>query len=320
MLHQELPTIAPHPLDDRARWLLPALGGAALLSLGLIWLQFGIVPTLVLAGLAGGGAFATMTALGMRSSVGISKVTGDQGSDFGLVGAALALCEEPAAITSTDGTLLAANEAYRTRFETVPPLRLPADQEFDAIPAGCGLDGVARRCGLCRWRCDPGRSVRGGGSARRASQRSAALALSRTCSGRSPGTRDPGHFRSHRGASDAGGSACGTGRRRRSRSSGEQALRGPRYSRGTSRRQSALFRAGRGGRRRLVPSSRRRGSGRSPACGPRAGQSGRAGRDGHVPAVRRVRRHRAARPICKPCSTCCRSDWRWSIATGASSR
>ena len=110
MLHQTLPTIAPHPLDDRARWLLPALGGAALLSLGLIWLQFGIVPTLVLAGLAGGGAFATMTALGMRSSVGISKVTGDQGSDFGLVGAALALCEEPAAITSTDGTLLAANK------------------------------------------------------------------------------------------------------------------------------------------------------------------------------------------------------------------
>ena len=129
MLHQELPTIAPHPLDGRARWLLPALGGAALLSLGLIWLQFGIVPTLVLAGLAGGGAFATMTALGMRSSAVISKVTNDQGSDFGLVGAALALCEEPAAITSTDGTLLAANEPYRTRFETVPPLRLPADHE-----------------------------------------------------------------------------------------------------------------------------------------------------------------------------------------------
>ncbi len=129
MLHQELPTIAPHPLDDRARWLLPALGGGALLSLGLIWLQFGIVPTLVLAGLAGGGAFATMTALDGRPSRLNSEIVGDQGSDFGLVGAALALCEEPAAITSTEGALLAANEAYRTRFETVPPLRLPADHE-----------------------------------------------------------------------------------------------------------------------------------------------------------------------------------------------
>jgi two-component system cell cycle sensor histidine kinase/response regulator CckA len=52
-----------------------------------------------------------------------------QGPDYGLVGAALALCEEPAAITSQDGMLLAANEAYRTRFEAVPPLKLPADEE-----------------------------------------------------------------------------------------------------------------------------------------------------------------------------------------------
>ena len=129
MLHQELPTIASHPLDGRSRWLLPALGCAAILSLALIWLQFGIVPTLVLAGLAGGGGFAMLNALGKRTAGPGSEAVAEQSSDFGLVGAALALCEEPAAITSTDGTLLAANEAYRTRFETVPPLRLPADHD-----------------------------------------------------------------------------------------------------------------------------------------------------------------------------------------------
>jgi two-component system cell cycle sensor histidine kinase/response regulator CckA len=41
----------------------------------------------------------------------------------------LALCEEPAAITSQDGALLVANEAYRIRFDAVPPLKLSADEE-----------------------------------------------------------------------------------------------------------------------------------------------------------------------------------------------
>jgi two-component system cell cycle sensor histidine kinase/response regulator CckA len=127
MLHQDLPTIVDRPLDEHGRWLFPALGAAAALSLGLIWLQFGIVPTLVLAALAGGGAFAAWSALGRRSVV-LPEARTD-GTDFGLVGAALALCEEPAAITSTEGVLLAANEPYRARFEAVPPLKLPADHD-----------------------------------------------------------------------------------------------------------------------------------------------------------------------------------------------
>ena len=54
MLHQELPAIADRPLDGGGRWLLPGLGGAAVLSLAAIWLLVGPIPALVLAGLAGG--------------------------------------------------------------------------------------------------------------------------------------------------------------------------------------------------------------------------------------------------------------------------
>ena len=63
MLHQELPEITARPLDGGSRWLLPALGGAAFLSLGLVWLLFGIEITLVLAGLTVAGGFAAATAL-----------------------------------------------------------------------------------------------------------------------------------------------------------------------------------------------------------------------------------------------------------------
>ena len=128
MLHQELPAIADRPLDGGGRWLLPGLGGAAVLSLGAIWLLVGPVPALVLAGLAAAGAVAAAFAL-RRPPSGAAPEGLLQGPDYGLVGAALALCEEPAAITSSDGALLAANEAYRLRFDAVPPLKLPADED-----------------------------------------------------------------------------------------------------------------------------------------------------------------------------------------------
>ena len=128
MLHQELPSISAQPLNGKGRWLLPGLGAAAGLSLFLIWLHFGIGPTLFLAALGAGGAVATFFALGGRPVREPQEAVGG-GPDFGLVGAALALCEEPAAITASDGSLLAANEAYRMRFDAVPPLKLPADEE-----------------------------------------------------------------------------------------------------------------------------------------------------------------------------------------------
>jgi two-component system cell cycle sensor histidine kinase/response regulator CckA len=129
MLHQELPSIADRPLDGGGRWLLPGLGGAAVFSLAALWFLVGPIPALVLAGLAGGGAIAAAVALRRPASAPAPESLVHGGPDYGLVGAALALCEEPAAITSSDGALLAANEAYRLRFDALPPLKLPADEE-----------------------------------------------------------------------------------------------------------------------------------------------------------------------------------------------
>jgi two-component system cell cycle sensor histidine kinase/response regulator CckA len=125
MLHQELPVIASRPLDGE-RWLLPSLGGAAFLSALAVWWLFGPVAAGVLVVLATGGAVAG--GLATRKGPYTGEAMGS-GPDYALVGAALALCDEPAAITSSDGALLAANEAYRERFEALPPLKLPADDE-----------------------------------------------------------------------------------------------------------------------------------------------------------------------------------------------
>ena len=126
MLHQELPAIASRPLDGE-RWLLPALGGAAALSAFAVWWLFGPLSALVLIAMAAVGAVAGGVATRKTTTSTSEALAG--GPDYALVGAALALADEPSAITSTDGALLAANEAYRLRFEAVPPLKLPADDE-----------------------------------------------------------------------------------------------------------------------------------------------------------------------------------------------
>jgi two-component system, cell cycle sensor histidine kinase and response regulator CckA len=127
MLHQELPEIVDRPLDGSGRWLLPGIGAAAFLSLAALWFVAGPVPALVLGVPAIAGAVAGWRLF--RRLPAAPSETLVQGPDYGLVGAALALCEDPAAITTQDGALLAANEAYRIRFDAVPPLRLAADEE-----------------------------------------------------------------------------------------------------------------------------------------------------------------------------------------------
>ncbi|HEY1143327.1 MAG TPA: histidine kinase dimerization/phospho-acceptor domain-containing protein, partial [Sphingomicrobium sp.] len=126
MLHEELPAIAARPTDGE-RWLLPGLAVAAALSIAAVWWLFGASAAFVLGGLALAGAVAGFVAMRPPAAIAAEPIGG--GPDYALVGAALALCVEPAAITSTDGALLAANEAYRERFDSVPPLKLPADEE-----------------------------------------------------------------------------------------------------------------------------------------------------------------------------------------------
>jgi two-component system cell cycle sensor histidine kinase/response regulator CckA len=128
VLQQELPRIDSSPLEAWGRWLMPALIGAAGLTVAL---PLALTGQLTLAGIA--------VAAGLAGGV-IALVRGSRGRpfdepivagpDYALVGSALGLCKEAAALTSEDGSLLIANAAYRDRFGGAqPPLQLGVDEE-----------------------------------------------------------------------------------------------------------------------------------------------------------------------------------------------
>ncbi|MEO7564412.1 MAG: response regulator [Sphingomicrobium sp.] len=128
MLHQELPPIDIVSGDGLGRWLVSSLAAAAGLSMAILLLVSG-QP--LLAGLAVlGGAVAGL--LADRRSRAASPVGPGllAGPDFSLVGAAMSLASEPAALTDSDGRLLIANAAYRERFGNArPPLGLANDED-----------------------------------------------------------------------------------------------------------------------------------------------------------------------------------------------
>jgi len=150
MLHQELPAIAARPLDGGGRWLLPALGVAALVTLAAVYVLLGTTAALVAAGLVAVGAGAGAVALRSPVSPAMAEPLG--GPDYSLAGAALALTRDPAAITSAEGALLAANEAYRERFGTTAPPRLaldePSEQSLGAAVAMAWRDGAGCAAGV----------------------------------------------------------------------------------------------------------------------------------------------------------------------------
>jgi two-component system cell cycle sensor histidine kinase/response regulator CckA len=129
VLHQELPRIEASPLDGWGRWLTPALIAGAGLSLAIV---------LVLAGLVAPGAIAAVIGLGVGAaaylrdgrSARVSEPIVVGGPDYALVGSAISLCHEPAALTTSEGSLLIANAAYRERFGGAqPPLELGLDED-----------------------------------------------------------------------------------------------------------------------------------------------------------------------------------------------
>ena len=143
MLYQELPDLSADPLGKRSRWLVPAIGAAAALSGALLFLIFG-QPLLaggfvLLCGVAGWAA----TRLERQPMVVEGLTTGP---DYALIGSALALTREAAALTNPDGQLLLANETYRRRFEQVPPLKLgqgeDAEKALDAARTMACRDGA----------------------------------------------------------------------------------------------------------------------------------------------------------------------------------
>jgi two-component system cell cycle sensor histidine kinase/response regulator CckA len=142
MLYQELPRIDSSPLDGWGRWLMPALvAGAALTGAVLLLLIAQPVAAGAVALLGAGGAAAAH--LRGRPSAAIAEPLA-AGPDYSLVGSALAMCPDPAALTTGEGSLLIVNGAYRERFEGArPPLDLAADEE--------GRQGLAIAQGMA-WR------------------------------------------------------------------------------------------------------------------------------------------------------------------------
>jgi two-component system cell cycle sensor histidine kinase/response regulator CckA len=128
MLHQELPRIDSSPLDGWGSWLTPALITGAALSIALLLLLVGQMPLAAIAaamGLVAGGL--TYWRGSRMRPVREALVAGP---DYSLVGSALGMCGEPAALTSETGALLIANSAYRARFEGAPtPLDLGVDDD-----------------------------------------------------------------------------------------------------------------------------------------------------------------------------------------------
>ncbi len=228
------------------------------------------------------------------------------------------LCEEPAAITSQDGALLAANEAYRMRFDAVPPLKLPADEEstqslLTAVSmawrdgAGC-VAGVATLAGtsavevqraglrsdLLLWRypnppsADPlALAVQGiSGITGERLTRAGVLAALVDSEGRVLAANKLFADR----AIPAG-----------------HAEESPRFSELVDVGEDGLFHLPARGR-----------GGRCASGGPCSGQPGAAERVPGRSCCSTDRKRRAARRTSRRCSTCFRSVSRWSIATAAS--
>jgi len=128
MLYQELPRIDSTPLDGWGRWLIPAIAGAAGLTLAAIILLAGHA-LFAAAALAGGIAVA---AVAYSRSGPVVKAISEPlvgGPDYSLVSAALGLIRDPVGLSDFDGSLLVVNDAYRERFGGAPPIELAVSEE-----------------------------------------------------------------------------------------------------------------------------------------------------------------------------------------------
>ena len=128
MLYQELPRIESTPLDGWGRWLAPAVIVAAALTIALLLLLVG-QSLFAAAAVLGGLAAAVITY--QRSPRQLApEVPLVVGPDYSLVGSALGLSREPTALTTSEGSLLIVNAAYRERFGGIaPPLELASDDQ-----------------------------------------------------------------------------------------------------------------------------------------------------------------------------------------------
>jgi len=133
MLHQELPRIDATPLDGWGRWLMPAIIAAGALTVAVVFWLLGLRSMAALAAVAGviGALFAWRRG---RISPEVGEPLAASGPDFSLVGSALGLSRDPVALTTSDGSLLVVNAAYRERFGSAAPSNVAANEQ-----AGEGL-------------------------------------------------------------------------------------------------------------------------------------------------------------------------------------
>ncbi len=141
MLQQELPLLDSRPLDGVSRWLLPAIAvAAALTGAGLLWIAGAAMPALLFLAVCA-IAFPAAAFIRRRPEPQVPDLTQLAASpDYSLVGSMLGLSGDCAALTDGDGKLLAANAAYRERFQGQPPDKLAADSDSgQAVDTACSM-------------------------------------------------------------------------------------------------------------------------------------------------------------------------------------
>ncbi|HET9458623.1 MAG TPA: response regulator [Sphingomicrobium sp.] len=130
MLLQDLPVLESRSIDGASRWFAPAIGAAAALTVGaLLWLAGANTVALVLAAVVA-VVLPALVLLRRRHAPQAPDIQALVAvPDYSLVGATLALSADCAALTDSEGALLAANAAYRERFEGRRPDKLPANPD-----------------------------------------------------------------------------------------------------------------------------------------------------------------------------------------------
>jgi two-component system cell cycle sensor histidine kinase/response regulator CckA len=127
VLHQELNALDSAPLARWARWLPSVLAAGAGVTVALLLLLIHQPPFALLA-LAFGLAAAVIVWLRSDPVSSLTEAVA-VGPDFSLVGAALEMSSDPAALTNGEGSLLIANAVYRERFAAEAPLSLAAGED-----------------------------------------------------------------------------------------------------------------------------------------------------------------------------------------------
>jgi len=130
MLQQDLPLLDSRPVDGASRWLVPVISIAAgLTGAGVLWAAGAATAALL---------FLAACAIAIPGVILLRAMPAPRAPelqqlvaspDYSLVGSMMALTRDAAALTDSAGTLLAANGAYRERFDGRRPDKLPADSE-----------------------------------------------------------------------------------------------------------------------------------------------------------------------------------------------